>query len=343
MRFTTASQLKGLTVLFILFGLNACQKDNKEVLKQQPMQALNIETVSGDIVDIDESTLRAPNPNALKTRLADVGDIEDVIVPPAGSAAATDSCDKVCPTFPGVFDCAILCHLIRLSKPWEIKAGQRFGVKTPEDVCQVPTIGSAFSCYEINNQTLCGYGGKEKAFPLTINTAGNYRVQVTSKSPTKDFDLFVFLKEGSGTQQQTSDVKKLETCSTFPAGKTETVHLTKKGRYHLMIDEYTNNANCSEGEFTIAVSANTNVLTLPTRKGNHLIYQFKVLKEPTENQLVAWALRVVHNGAVSEPRYYRSNSRFSFNCQQFDYLVTPVYRHSVTNQIVEGDATLIHP
>ena len=334
-------------ISFLLFAtFYACQKDNLTDANLGKTMALKMEDAPLDgIVEIKDEMLPMPDKNALRVRAEEaVGDIEDVIAPPAGSAPATDSCNKLCPTFPGVTHCEYLCHLIRLSKPWEIKPGQRFGVKKAENVCEVPTLGSAFSCYDTDTQQFCGYDGKEKAFPLTINNDGNYRIQVTPTSRTKDFDVFIYKKSSAGTQGQTSDDKELVACSRHSAGRTETINLTQKGRYHILVDEYSNRDDCQNGEFIVAVSANTNIVVEPTQKGHRLYYEFKVLKVPASSKLVGWAFRLKNTeGVLSDPIRYPAHCRFVFASSKYDYLVSPVYWNATTQETVEGAATLFRP
>jgi hypothetical protein len=336
-----------ITLFFI--GLYACQKEATNLLSSDQKSSLDTEAIPTDnITDIQEAAFRMSSYKPLRVRIEEdvsiVGDIDDVIAPPAGTAPATDSCEKLCPTFPGVTECDYLCHLIRLSKNWDIKPGQRFGVKNVQDVCTVETAGSAFSCYQSPIQQFCGYDGREKVFPMTLDKEGNYRIQVSSNSSEKDFDVFVYKKTTSGTQQKTSDDKELVAHSRFSRGLTETIHLTEKGRYHIFIDEYSKGAGCEDGSFKIAISANTNILTKPIKRGNRLIYRFEVLKIPASAQLVKWSFRVKNTeGEVSEPILYAANQSFRFSASQNDYVVSPIYCNTATNEIFEGATTLFRP
>jgi hypothetical protein len=329
---------------FLVLCFYACQKEASDLLLSENKSMLLTDEIPADnITGIQTTAFRMPPIKPLPVRAEDdevsvVGDIEDVIAPPAGTAPATESCDKICPSFPGVKNCENLCELIRLSKTWDIKPGQRFGLKNTQSICTVTTSGSAFSCYKSKKHQYCGYEGKEKVFPLTLENEGNYRVQVSSSSAQKDVDVFIYKKS------DTDDERELVAQSRFSTGLTETIHLTEKGSYHIFIDEYTKKSDCQDGGFTVAVSQNTNIVAKPFRSGNHLAYQLSVLKLPASAQLVKWAFRVQNTeGGISEPIFYTATRCFTFLGSQNDYLVSPVYLNTATNETFEGARTLLHP
>jgi hypothetical protein len=275
------------------------------------------------------------------------GDIEDVIAPPAGEALLTETCDKVCPTFLATTQCDNLCMLLRLAQTWEIKAGQRFGAKTQQDVCGVTTTGSAFSCFELNGQKICGYEGKEKAFRLAIAEAGNYRVQLSPTDKSKNFDIFVFKNEGTDITDKLLAKKTCVAWSRNQTGAAETVHLTQRGHYYIVIDEFSTSASCNYGSFILSVSPATNIISTPTTKEGKIYYTFSVVKTPSDAQLVAWSFRKNNpNIAVGQQEgvlRYPLSCQFTFDCADCDYLVAPVYKNTTTGVLYEDAPTMIRP
>lgn len=328
------------------FAFYACQKTDFNSQTLDTHKNDDDTTVpSEDLIEVKEGLFRMPSKTGLQLRV-ETSDIEDVIAPPAGSAPATDSCEKLCPTFPGVTDCETLCHLIRLSKNWEIKPGQRFGLKNNQSTCTVETQGSAFSCYKSpTGQLFCGYDGREKVFPLTINKEGNYRIQLSAASSKKDFDVFIYRKTTAGAQQKTSDEKELVAHSRLSAGRTETIHINETGRYHVFVDEYSNGGDCQDGDFLLSVSPDVNILTLPKSTHRGLIYQFKVVETPLDYKLIKWSFRVqnTEGGDFSDPIELPHHAYFSFGNIRKDYLVAPVYWSEKSQEKIEGKATLIRP
>ena len=326
-----------LLIVFLLSCKAKPEDTSPTTLKIQDVAA-------GSLVALKDASIAAQTAEKSKT-----GDIEDVTSPPAGTAALTETCDKVCGTFEAKYDCPNLCELMRFVQTWEIKMGDRLGNKTAQDVqdvCGVNTVGSAFSSYGVGATVFSGYTGKEKAFRLVINETGNYRIQVSATDKTKNFDLFIFKNDHATMANNLLDKKKLVKWNQNPTGQTETVHLTEKGHYFIVLDELAASAtSCQYGSFILSVSPNTDVVTNTTVETNRLLYDFTLLKTPESAELLAWSFRkstTTPTDLVPVIRYPKS-CRFSFDCSSCDYLVAPVFKNTKTGAYFEGAATVIRP
>ena len=337
---------KGITLFlyFALLLLGGCTIEKSEIPKVLDLSSLNcIKPDNNGNITIEDSPI--PPAAELKTRLVDGGDVDDVVLEPA-SSAPDDDCDKVCFTFPGVENCDALCELLWRSRPQEMKTGARIGVMETESQCPTYPYASAFKAYILNKDSLTGYMAKERSFPFTIEKDGNYRVQMTPLSANKNLDLFIFKKRGTGTGQGTTDIKNLAAWSTQPEGMTETIYLTDKGRYHIILDEKGGNNNCTEGNFILSISANTDLVFNPLLYRGKLSYYITTFKKPSADKpIAAWGIRQRKDGNVGPLIYYVAMPYilYHFPCKTCDYIIAPVYINPVTRELTMGEGATFRP
>jgi hypothetical protein len=315
----------------VFISINACQRENIEI---SASEALAIEDNLSpypitDIIKIDDSNV---HPAARLPTRGGLPDIEDVPVVTSGSTINCQGTPEQCAEI----------YLQNLRFVNAIKPGQRLGVFGSLNLNAAPDVNN-YNCYRyISNVGIldfCGYVGKDKDHPLNLDANGNYRIQLSPKNANRNLDLFVYEHKFVNGEIDTT----LVAYSVLPAGETETVHLTKKGHYTIVVDE--KNANSAGSDYVLSVSNNTPVKAVPIlTASNNLNYQFKYAFNLKQGiKLIAWSFRKKINGNWTPVGNYTTNSTFKFGCGTCDYLVSPVYFNEYTGFVEEGDATLFRP
>jgi hypothetical protein len=341
MKVVNHSKIGFFTLLLFFFSFNACQKDaaSPAISESIPMTELKSEKAYpiDNITPIYEIPKNQRLSSGLQMR-GELADIEDVPVVTSGSTINCHGTPEQC----------LIIYLENLRFLNAIKPGQRLGIYSSLSLhnANVAQNINNYTCYryisEVGIRDFCGYIGKDKDHPFNIKTDGNYRIQLTPKNTTRNLDLFVYKLEVKNGEIDTT----LVAFSTLPAGKTETIHLTKKGYYTIVVDERVSNSIGSD--YILAVSGDTRVKTIPIlQENNELVYQFalkpNLSPSNNDNQLVAWSFQRKINGVLTDLGYYPVNSTFNFLCETCDYLVAPVYAHKITGKIEEEAATLLRP
>ena len=330
MKIRTHLAVKGTIAFLFLLSLNACQKDftAPSVVTEAPLQTHQLYAID-KITSISDDLIDPHQPSILSTR-GTLPDIEDELVIVVGGSinciGNPDSC---------------LESAIKLRMGLRIDVGQRIGNLS------ALTLNMGFNrktCYrhysEVGVMDMCGYTGKENNHVLDIKTDGNYRVQLSPKHTARNLDMFIYKYTPNYTTHRIDTA--LVAFSTLLAGKTETVHLTKKGYYTIVVDEHELSGTTSN--YTLSVSENTDIKTTPILYNDDLIYQFQSIKTLNPNtQLAAWNFKRKINGVLTNLGNYYPNNTFSFSCTTCDYLVSPVYINTLTGNTMEGAATMIRP
>lgn len=329
MKTTLFPKVLFLTLALILINFTSCQKDaiaptteNSTLINSEQVFAVE------DIVSLGDMGRPV---SSIQTR-GDLPDIDDV---PVVTSGIIINCGGT------PYECAIE-RLETQRFINAIKVGQRLGVY---DNLALSSSTSKYNCYrhysDIGVRDFCGYIGKEKDHALNIKTNGNYRIQLTPKSSTRNLDLFIYKHTVAPNGYIDST---LVSFSTLPAGLTETVHLKEAGYYTIVVDEKVSNPTGSD--YILSVSTNTPVITVPIlRSDNTLIYQF--IQNPASatksRQLIAWNFKRKIGGVMTDLGNYSPFSTFRFTCSTCDYLVSPVYYNTNTGLNEEGTATVIRP
>ena len=319
-----------LTLVALLFSLNACQKEsispfsNEETLVQSEKA-----TALQNIVSIPDMP-KTNQPLELGTRAADLSDIKDTLVP----------------TIEPIITCLVFNDdcietQLKLRRINSIKPGYRIGKLSTVNL-ESPLLANRKSVYTYHSDqgvlAMGGYHGKESGHPLNIAADGHYRIQMSPLSATHNLDVFVYKLEVKNNKIDST----LVTYSTLPAGETETVHITKKGCYTIVVDE--KSAAGLNTDYLLAVSPYTSIKTTSFMQNSDLIYKFELLIGISIYHQTGWSFRKKINGVWTNLGTFPTESNFVFNnCSTCDYLVAPIFRNNVSGEIVEGKATLIHP
>jgi hypothetical protein len=314
--------------IVLLFSLNACQKDAIAPSFEEPMlqtptsfDVQNLVTVP-DLPDAHQST-------ALGTR-NNIPDIKDTLMPTIDVAIACFGTPDFC-----------LEAGLKVRKMNSIKLGNRIG-----KLNTVNLEGNAFNFKTTYNYispggavSMGGYNGNERRHPLNIETDGHYRIQMSPLSPTRNLDMFVYKLEVKNGQIDST----LVAFGTLPAGQTETVHITKKGYYTIIVDE--KNAAGSDTDYLLAVSPHTLTKATSFIQNNSLVYKFDLVVGISIYTHTGWAFKKKINGVWTNVGTYAPNTTFIFGCATCDYLVAPIFDLNTTPavEIIEGTSTLIHP
>jgi hypothetical protein len=327
MKSITLSKLSLLTVVMLLLSFNACQKENVQTIKSDTVDFVESLYPIKDIIKLDDGTKMRPDPGILQTR-GELADIEDVPVVTSGVISRCGGTPEQCLTL----------YLEDTHRANSIKPGQRQGIYNGLSLDDLEGFNK-YNCYRSTTRSYCGYTGKDKDHPLNISSDGNYRIQLSAKNADRNLDLFVYQHRVIDSRIDTI----LVASSILHAGKTETIHLTEKGYYTLVVDEKTPHSIGSD--YFIAVSLNTPVKAIPIVKSNNdLLYQFQHVLPSSQNlTFSSWAFRVKVNGVWQSMGNFPITTTFSFLCNTCDYLVSPVYINQSTGLTEEGSATLIRP
>ena len=317
-----------LTFTLLLLSFHSCRED--AVLPSPSDVPTSKAIYPTDNVIIIEDSGRPSN--TLETRGV-IADIDDVTVARAGGSTIIGGLDSFFNKM----------H----NRPGRISIGMRIGISDTISLNLRDNTFNDYNCYRINANDFCGYIGKDRDHALNISENGNYRIQVTPLSNTRNLDVFVYkhVLLPNGIIDST-----VVASSTLPAGKTETVQLTEAGYYTIVVDEKVSTPRGSD--YILAVSRNTPVVTTPILKGDGtLAYQFS-LKHPVSFQLdktlIAWSLKkkivAPFGGRWSDLGEYPVTSTFIFTDMSADYAIAPVYKNRIyPNTITVGDGTLIRP
>jgi hypothetical protein len=331
MKVTMRSKIGVFTLFLLLFGFNACQKDvnvedNPSYITKKPVSYREIP--AGDIIPIEDNARQSPFDASPRAELADIEDV------PVVTPGVISNCG-------GTEDQKILCSL-SFRNVNSIKPGQRKGI-----IDNLNTNGgtSVTSCYNYNNQNVCGYIGKEALHPLFIGQDGNYRLQLTPKNPDRDFDVFVYKLSVLNTVIH----RTLVAHSVLPQGQTETLHITEDGVYDIVVDEYPNKngqVGVGDGNYILSLSPNTLIKTTPTynKATDNVTYQFSLKSIKVGFQLKCWLFRKKIGNNWVNLGTYAPNDNFLFSCGTCDYLVSPIYESLIANTPPsEGKGTVIRP
>jgi hypothetical protein len=315
-------------LIVLLLSLNACQKDAFAPSFEEPMLQTPTSFDVQNIVAIPDVP-DAHQPAALGIR-NNIPDIKDTLMPTIEVAIACFGTPDFC-----------LELGLKVRRANSIKQGNRIG-----KLNTVNLEGNAFNSKNTYTYfslggvvAMGGYNGKERRHPLNIEADGNYRIQMSPLSPTRNLDMFVYKLEVNNGQIDST----LVAFGTLPAGQTETVHITKKGYYTIIVDE--KNAAGIDSDYLLAVSPFVNIKTTSSMQNSSLVYKFDLLTSISIYNLTGWVFKKKINGVWTNVGTYAPNLSFTFGCNTCDYLVAPVFDLNTTPavEIIEGTSTLIHP
>jgi hypothetical protein len=322
---TFSSKTAFLTLVLLCLSLNACQKENIALTETPSVTEQDFPIT--DIIALDDKTpIKFPT-GGLDTR-GDLPDIDDVPVVVTGIII---NCDLT------PVECAKLKLEGRVINA--IKPGQRLGIAGP---LTLAGAGNQYRCYRyITDEGIrdfCGYNSNDKDHPLNITANGNYRIQLSAINDNTNLDMFIYRH----TVKSNGDIDTTVVAySNLPAGMTETIHLTKKGYYTIVVDGKAVSTNSSG--YVLSVSSDTDVRVRPIlTSDNELVYQFRSLPQ-VGLELKYWSFRKKVLGQWIELGRFDPTSTFGFSCNSCDYLVSPVYLKTATNTLIEGEGTLFRP
>jgi hypothetical protein len=326
-------QILGMTLC--LFAFAACHKE----IEEKDFSFKSASSIAE--LDLNNNSVEKIDFNAdLETRSIVIGDTEGDIDDVVELTSGVDI-SNFCLTDPNG------CQLGENLK-FRLAPGQRIGkagIKDNNGGFNSPTAPQNLdkginvrSRYTLNGRTLTTLKGKEHIYQTELQTDGNYRLQLSPKFANRDVDLFVFrFVLVNGILQKT-----LVQWSINGVGKTETLHLKQKGYYEIVVDS---ESDANGNEYTLMLSKNTPIQTQTALSNNVIVYKFSA---PTgrsgivAENLVGWRFR--RAGAT---RTFTGagalNSYYSFDCNTCDYLVTAIYRNTLSNQLAEYYATMFRP
>lgn len=330
MKLKTFPKTALLFCTLLLSSLTACKEDAvaPDSFDLQPAQVVENKQIY-PVTDITAIAENGRPITTLSTR-GDLADIDDVPVVKTGSTIHCHGTPYQC----------VMMNLEHFRTRNSIKPGQRLGIYDP-----LSLDGYDYNNYECYRQhfnvgviEVCGYKGKDKEHPLYIETAGNYRLQLTPRFNSRNLDLFVYKLTVRPTGKIDTSVVAM---SILPAGQTETIHLTEAGFYTIVVDD--KSPSVSQSDYILALSHNTAVRTIPILlSDNSLVYQFTA-PSSSYKMLIGWNFKRKISGVLTDLGTYPTNSTFRFSCEMCDYYVSPVYYNTSTGLEEEGAATVIKP
>jgi hypothetical protein len=317
-------------LIVLLFSLNACQKD----AIAPAIEASSLQTPSS--IDVQNIVTVPDVPDARQTLSLgtrnNIPDIKDTLMPTIDVLIACFGTPDVC-----------LEAGLKVRRANSIKPGNRIGllntVNLEGNAINLKTIYNYIAPNGGGAVSMVGYNGKERRHPLNIEADGNYRIQMSPLSPTRNLDMFVYKLEVKNGQIDST----LVAFGTLPAGQTETVHITKKGYYTIIVDE--KNAAGSDTDYLLAVSPHTLTKATSFIQNNSLVYKFDLVVGISIYTHTGWAFKKKINGVWTDVGTFAPTTSFIFGCSTCDYLVAPVFDLNTTPavEIIEGTSTLIHP
>jgi hypothetical protein len=322
-------------LIVLLFSLNACQKDAISPIAD--VETTTNSTLSAtDLTNLKTSEFvkvpAIPETNdskTLLTRSTDKSDIQDVY--PNTSSDFQVYCT--------VFNDDCIATQLSLRNFNSIKEGTRIGKLSTVNL-EGSNLRNAKNTYishtNVGVIAMGGYNGKENRHPFKIEEDGNYRIQLTPLSATRNLDVFVYkLTPRNGEIDST-----LVAYGTLPAGKTETVHIGKKGYYTIIVDE--KDAYGTDTNYMLSVSQHTSVKTTPILQYGELSYKFDNIYPFGSYSHTGWNIKGRTSGSWINLGNFTAGSILTFtSCNSCDYLVTPLFSYS--GNVLEGTPTMVHP
>jgi hypothetical protein len=309
----------GTAILFVL--LSACQKENENNTLDTSKSGLSNSEMTiesnAQVIDIQD--------NAAADRRAPAaqeppGDLEDVPEVTAGQALQLS-----CIQNPNGCDDDLMTG--NPPVPNSIDRGKRLGIA---DRQHLDAGTNRIHSYKLPSRTVSGFIAKERTYYLKLPSNvvnGNYRVQLSPKYANRDVDIFVYkLSVVNGVL-----VRTLKAWGINGPGLTETLHLSESGYYELIVDSQSSTLG---NDYILSVSQNTRIKTNTRIVNNKVQYQFATNPVLGFETLIGW--RIQRAGSPVATVFTPVNLFFIFGCSNTcHYFITPVYRNTKTNQVIE--------
>jgi hypothetical protein len=327
--------MKNLSVfalVALLFSLNACQKESiNPISGDVTASTTTTQNLKNETIDVSAITIPERASATTLTTRADLSDIKDVIPANSEIIIACVGTPKVCTE-----------TRLGIRRANTIKPGERIGVSSAVSLSSAPASNRKEIYSRSTDAGVMAYGtykGKDNHHPLNITADGDYRIQMTPINTNRNLDMFIYKLE---VRDNGSIDSTLVEIGRLPSGKTETVHLRKKGFYTIIIDEEL--ASNTGAAYMLAVSPAMNTNTKVTLSNNNLIYDFDVIVGISIENLSGWTFKRKVNSDWVDLGTFAATSTFVFlNAPNSDYLVAPVFTNNVTGTTRTAAFTMIRP
>ena len=255
-----------ITTAVFLVLLSACQKENQENLLDTPLDTSKSELLKAEMTHnqnvevIDIESLVKTNRRAPAAQ-EPPGDLEDVPEVTDGAALRAS-----CVSNPNGCDDDLMVGGNENPVPNSIAVGKRLGIA---GVQNLNNGNDNIKSYTLpTGKILTGFNARERVSYLKIPQNGKYRIQLSANNGNRDVDIFVYkLGVVNGQIVKTG----MKAWGINASGFTETIHLTEKGYYMLILDSQQSGNN---NNYVLSVSKNTTISTNTRIVNNKMAYQF---------------------------------------------------------------------
>jgi hypothetical protein len=310
-----------MATAIILVLLSACQKENEnDSFNASKTGVSNSEVTIDNNAQVVEIQENATNNHRAPAAPEPPGDLEDVPEVTAGQALQLS-----CILNPNGCDDELMIGSPPV--PNSIDRGKRLGIA---DRQHLDAGTNKIHSYKLPTRTVSGFVAKERTYYLKLPTNvanANYRIQLSPKFANRDVDIFVYkMSVVNGVL-----VRTLKAWGINGPGLTETLHLSESGYYELIVDSQSATLG---NDYILSVSKNTAIKTNTRIVNNKVQYQFSTQSVLGLETLIGWRIQRVGSSVATV--YTPVNLFFIFGCSNTcHYYITPVYRNTRTNQVVE--------
>lgn len=324
----TSTKNRYLTATILMIWLSACQKENQnhsfDITKNDYLNQISQTTTDESAILVDDNATPSRRTLAALPEIADGGmeDREEV----TSGISMGNSCIQE-PN--SCIHTSVGAPVIESVQP-----GSRVGLKTVQNL----NLGTnVVSTYQLPNRTLVNLNANEKTYKLKIRETGSYRVQLAPKYSNRDVDIFVYKL----SLVNNAIVRTLVGAGIYGNGATETVDInaTSIGYYELVVDA---ESTVLGNDFYLSVSKLSRIKTTTAWVNNKVQYRFARIISPLENMTqTGWRFRKV--GVTAAPQDFSVNTPFVFGCRNCDWLISPLFRNTLTNVVMEDDKEFFKP